>query len=212
MIAHSKSALIDPFNNRSARITDKRVLEVINHGHPPKNETLFAIPFRQRFANDAGATDMAVDGSVTPVDFKVSAITGRDVYLRSISVLIGDGGTPALNKFGSLAALANGVEICYVTQDNGEFVIHDGIKTNLEFIRIGVDTAGIGTGTDAFLADVSGGGTEKSYLPIIDLQETFGLPFGLKLRENSKDFLTFKVNDDLTGLTTFNIIGYGIQL
>jgi hypothetical protein len=212
MIAHSKSALIDPFNNRSVRVTDERVLEVVSHGHPPKNETLFAIPFRQRFTNDAGSTNMAVDGSATPVDFKVSAITGRDVYLRSISVLIGDGGSPALNKFGNLAALANGIEICYVTQDNGEFVIHDGIKTNLEFIRIGVDTVGIGTGTDAFLADVSGGGTEKSYLPTIDLQETFGLPFGLKLRENTKDFLTFKVRDNLSTLTTFDAIGYGIQL
>jgi hypothetical protein len=124
---------------------------------------LFAIPFRQYFKTDAGSDDMTIDGSVTNVDFKIKAIPGRDVYIRSIAVLIGDGGSPALNKFGALTALTNGVEICYVTQDNGEFVIHDGIKTNLEFIRLGVDTAGVGTGAEAFLADVSGGGTEKSY-------------------------------------------------
>lgn len=98
----------------------------------------------------------------------------------------------------------------------GAFVLHDGIKTNLEFVRLGVATAGIGTGTDAFLADVSGGGTEKSYMPTIDLKETFGLPFGLpfglKLRQGTLDCVTFTVADDLTALTTFDIIGYGVQI
>jgi len=199
-------------NDRYAKISKENALEVLNHGHPPKSETLFAIPYRKRFTDSSNSTDMAVDGSSTEVDFSISAIPGKDIYIRSLSVLIGDGGSPALSKFGALTALTNGVEICYVTQDKGTFVMHDGIKTNLEFIRLGVDTAGIGTGTDAFLADVSGGGTEKSYLPIIDLQETFGLPFGLKLRENTTDYLTFKVRDDLTGLTTFNAIAYGIQI
>lgn len=198
--------------DRYAKISSENVLEVLNHGHPPKSETLFTIPFRQRFSDSSNSTDMAVDGSSTEVDFYISAIPGRDIYIRSLSVLISDGGSPALNKFGALSALTNGVEFCYVTQDQGQFIMHDGIKTNLEFVRLGVDTAGIGTGTDAYLADVSGGGTEKSYLPTIDIQETFGMPFGLKLREDTTDYLTFRVKDDLTGLTTFNIIAYGIQI
>lgn len=209
---HSKVSIIDPDTGRSALVTDERVLQVINHGHPPKSETLFPIPFRERIETDAGSSDMTVDGSSTTVDFKVKAIQTRDVYIRSISVLIGDDGSPALNKFGALTALTNGVEISYVTQDEGEFVVHDGIKSNLEFIRLGVNTAAIGTGVDAFLADVSGGGSEKSYMPTIDIKETFGMPFGLKLRVDSNDFLAFRIRDDLTGLTTFNAIAYGIQL
>lgn len=197
----------------TAEINPEGTLNVVNHAHPPKAETLFALPFRERIFNPLNdSTDMAVDGSATPVDFLTRAIPEKDIYIRSLSVLIGDGGSPALNKFGNLSALTNGVEMCYVTQDLGEFVIHEGIQTNLEFIRLGVDTAGVGTGSDAFLADVSGGGTEKSYVPIIDMQETFGLPFGLKLRENTTDYLTFKVRDDLSDLTTFNIIAYGIQI
>jgi hypothetical protein len=195
-----------------AQVTAENVLEVINHNHPPKSETLFATPYRSRLLSDGGSDDMTIDGSTVNVDFKVSAHPAADVYIRSISILIGDGGSPALNKFGALTALTNGVEICYVTQDDGAFVIHDGIKTNLEFIRLGVDTASVGTGADAFLADVSGGGTEKSYMPTIDLQETFGLPFGLKLREGTTDYLTFKIKDDLTGLTTMNAIAYGINI
>lgn len=207
-----QTQLTDGFGSSNrASITEEGTLQVINHGHPPKTDTLFAIPFRQRFEN-SGSSDMTVDGSVTEVEFSIDSIVDRDIFIRSISILIGDGGAPALNKFGALTALTNGVEIVYATKDSGDFIIHDGIKSNLEFIRIGVDTAGVGTGTDAFLADVSGGGTEKSYMPIIDLQETFGLPFGMKLRANGEDKLKFIVRDDLTGLTTFNIIAYGIQL
>ena len=209
---HNSSAVTDPFNGRSMEVTPERAVNVINHGHPPKSETLFAIPFRQRVKDSGGVSDMNIDGSVTNVDYTVDAIQGRDIYIRSLSVEIGDTGSPALNKFGALSELANGVELCYVTQDQGSFVIHDGIKTNLEFIRLGVDTYSIGTGADSFLADVSGGGTTKSYLPIIDIQETFGLPFGLKLREATKDKFNVKIKDNLTGLTEFNIIAYGIQI
>jgi hypothetical protein len=77
---------------------------------------------------------------------------------------------------------------------------------------MGVDTGAIGTGSDAYLADVSGGGTEKSYLPTIDLEETFGVRYGIRLRKGTTDKLTFKIRDDLTGLTTHNAIGYGIRI
>jgi hypothetical protein len=62
------------------------------------------------------------------------------------------------------------------------------------------------------LADVSGGGTEKSYLPTIDLAESYGMTWGIRLRKSTTDSVTFRVNDNLTGLTTFNAIAYGIRL
>lgn len=208
-----KFQFLDGFGSgKKAKVGEEGTLQVVNHGHPPQEETLFAIPFRQRFQNSSASSDMAVDGSSTNVSFSICAISARDVYVRSMSVIIGDGGSPALNKFGNLSALANGVEFTYVTQDDGTFIMHDGIKTNLEFVRLGVDTPAVGTGTDAFLADVSGGGTEKSYIPTIDFKETFGLPFGLKLRKGSLDCVTFTVKDDLSALTTFDIIGYGVQI
>jgi hypothetical protein len=155
---------------------------------------------------------MRVNGSSASVDFYVAAQQDYDVYIKSISVLIGDGGTPALNKFGSLAALTNGVEWVLATQELGDYELHEGLKTNLSFIRIGVDTGAIGTGSDAYLADVSGGGTEKSYLPTIDLNDSFGLAYGIRLRRGTVDKLVFRVRDDLTGLTTFNAIAYGLRI
>jgi hypothetical protein len=210
---HIDCSLIDPANGRSALVSRERALHVVNHGHPPVGvDTIAAIPYREYFTN-SGSSDMAVNGSVTAVDFGLYAIDDHDVYVRTLSVIIGDGGTPALNKFGALSELANGVEISYKTSRDGTLIVHEGITTNLEFIRLGAATAlAIGTGSEAFLADVSGGGTEKSYLPTIDLVQAFGLPWGLKLSRGSSDTLNFKVQDDLTGLITFNVIAYGIRI
>lgn len=194
-----------------ARVNGEGILNVVTHPHPPRGEVAVAFPFRERFTDSGGSSNMAVDGSVTAVDYTVAAIKDFDVYICTLSVVIGDGGSPALNKFGNLSELPNGVMWYWDSQDEGNIVLHDGIKTNLEFIRVGNKTAGIGTGTDAFLADVSGAATEKSYLPLIDLDELFGLPYGIRLRKDTLDKLVFKVRDDLSTLTTFDIIAYGLK-
>lgn len=70
----------------------------------------------------------------------------------------------------------------------------------------------IGTGVEAYLADVSGGGTEKSYLPNIDMEDIYGFTWGLRLRKGTLDKLIFRINDNLTGLTTFNAIATGTRI
>jgi len=188
--------------------------QVVVQPHPPFETSTNVRPFRQFFTDNGTATgseDMIVNGSVTPQLFFVQADPEEDIYIKSISLEIGDSGNFSLNDFGALAALTNGVRWVYFTQDNGQDVLHDGIKTNKEFVRLGVNTAGIGDGTTAFLADVSGGGSTKSYLPIIDMGITFGMPWGLKLRRGSKDLLVFEVNDALAGMDIFNAIAYGIK-
>ena len=195
-----------------AKVNGEGEISVVVHPHPPRDEEENALPFRARFLDSAGSFDMAVDGSTNEVAYSVSANDEKDLYLKYISVTIGDNGSPALNKFGSISALTSGVSWTWDSQDEGSITLHDGIQTNLEFIRTGNDTGAIGTGTDAFLADVSGGGTEKSYLPSIDLAELFGLAYGVRLRKGTNDKMTFTVRDDLSSLVTFNAIGYGLQL
>lgn len=208
--------LVDGYGGKNAaKIDEEGQINVVVHPHPPVSESLTAQPFRQYFTDDgasSGSNSMRVDGSTTPVPFYISSNNEYDVYIKYISVVIGDGGSPALNKYGALTALTNGVTWSTTSNEIGDYELHDGIKTNLEFIRIGGDTASIGTGVDSFLADVSGGGTEKSYMPNIDLKETFGLQYGIRLKKSSTDRMMFTVNDDLTGLTTHNIIAYGIRI
>jgi hypothetical protein len=199
-----------------AKVNGEGELNVVVHPHPPRDEVFDVFPFRQYFTDDGTATgsnDMIVSGTVaSPENFYISASTEYDIYIKYISVNIGDGGTPALNKFGALSALTNGVKWTWFNQEAGDYELHEGIKTNLEFIRLASDTAAIGSGTDAFLADTSGGGTEKNYLPNINMSETFGLPWGLRLKKGTEDRVVFGVQDNMAGLLTFNAIAYGIRL
>jgi len=190
-------------------------IDVVIHQHPPIDEVRPALPFRSYFTDDGTTTGdniMRVDGSVAFVDFYVKASQDYDIYIKYITTEIGDGGTPSLNKFGNLSALFNGVAFLWDTQTEPEYELHEGIKTNKEFIRIASDSAGFGDGVNAFLADVSGGGSEKSYLPNFDTTEIYGLPWGLRLKKGSLDRIVFRVQDNLTGLTTFNAIATGTRV
>lgn len=193
-----------------AKVNGEGELSVVVHPHPPIDEEVNALPYRSYFEN-AGSNDMIVNGSSTSVDFSIDASQDYDIYIKSISVIIGDGGTPTLNKFGALTALSSGISFIYFNQLEGDYTLHDGIKTNLEFLRLG-ESIGFGDSTTAALADVSGGGTEKSYMPLIDMAKSYGMAYGLRLVKGTTDKLIFKINDDLTGLVTFNAIAYGIRI
>lgn len=187
----------------------------VERQYPPTDLDTVAIPFRQYFTDNGtstGSNVMTVDGSANFVDFSVNASAEHDIFIKYITCEIGDGGSPSLNKFGSLSALTNGLAWYWETQQESLYELHEGIKTNKEFIRIASDTAAIGTGTEAFLADVSGGGTEKSYFPNIDMEEIYGFKYGLRLRKGTLDRLIFRVRDNLSGLTTFNAIATGTRI
>lgn len=197
------------------KINEEGCFEVVQHAHPPLIESVDTLPFRQYFTDNgimSGSNDMSINGSGSSTDFYIKAQEDYDIYIKYISAEIGDGGSPALNKFGALSALTNGVGFYWFTQKSGEYELHEGIKTNKEFIRVGTDTGAIGTGVEAYLADVSGGGTEKSYFPQLDISESYGLPWGVRLKKGTTDRLIFRVSDNLSGLTTFNIVAYGIRI
>jgi len=209
------SQIIDGYGRKNkAKVNGEGELSVVVHPHPPEDEQITTLPFRQYFTSDGtitGSNDWTIDGSTSSQDFYINATPDYEIYINQISVLIGDGGSPNLNGYGALSALTNGVEWVYFNQQEGEYQLHDGVKSNLEFIRLGAKTGAIGDSTTAYLADVSGGGTEKSYLPLIDISETFGKPWGIRLRKGSTDKLIFRIRDNLTGLITHNAIAYGIR-
>jgi len=201
---------------KQLKINGEGEVAVVIHQHPPIEEDVAALPFRQYFTDNGiitGSNDMAVAPSALGyTDFYISANSNYDIYIKYITCEIGDGGSPSLNKFGALTALTNGVAFYWDSQTEPLYELHEGIKTNKEFIRIASDTAGIGTGVDAFLADVSGGGTEKSYLPNMDMTELYGLPLGLRLKKGTNDRIIFRIQDTLTGLSTFNAIATGTRI
>jgi len=180
------------------------------HPHPPVEDEISVLPFRQYCTDNGmstGSNDMIVDGSSTPVPFYVQASDDHEIFLKTLSVQISDGGGE-LDKFGNLSALTNGVSWSWETQMEGDYELHEGIKTNLEFIKIGLGEPAI---DKQYKLDQGGMGSDDTYIPVIDLTATFGITWGLRLRKGSTDKVIFTVNDDLAGLTVFNIIGYGIR-
>lgn len=180
------------------------------HNHPYVQETQESYPFSSFFEN-GGSSDMGVDGSTTSQVFSIQALVDRDVFIKSISVIVADAGA-TLAGFGNLAALTNGISFVYQNSTVGPVTIRDSIKTNLDFIRLGTSTGAVGDGTSAWKSDLSGGGAD-AYLPVIDCSAVFGYTYGLRLVKGTIDKLSFVVNDDLsTGLDQFDIIAYGVQL
>jgi len=187
---------------------------VVVHPHPPRDEEVEAFPFRQYFTDDGGTTgdnNMIVNATASASqDFYITASTEYDLYIKTLAVQITDGGA-TLEKFGALNALANGVKWIWFTNELGEYEMHDGITTNLEFVKTALGQPAFGAGTTAFRADLKGGSSDDTFLPVIDCTSTFGLPWGIRLKKGSKDKLIFRVQDNLTGMAVFNIIGYGIR-
>ena len=56
-------------------------------------------------------------------------------------------------------------------------------------------------------------GNAEGYMMAIDLENVFGLPFGLRLRAGTRDKIVFRVRDNLSsGIDEFNIVGYGTKI
>jgi hypothetical protein len=170
--------------------------------HPPLDEKVIGLPFRKYFTNN-GSNDMAVNGSLAaPVEFCVAADPIYDTWIKSVNIKLADAGAQ-FNEFGALPALANGVELLWSSQQIGEFVIHDGIKDNLEFFRLGGQTPNI--------VDISGAGSDAVIVQV-DMFGIFSPPFGLRLRAGTTEKLVLNVRDNISGVDSFNVIAYGINV
>lgn len=197
---------ITDLNGNRLRVGDEGEISVIPHTHPPLNEKILSLPYRQYFSDDGlvdGSNDMRVDGSSTNIDFYISALQREDVYVKTINVKLADSAAK-FNKFGNLTALANGVSFRWESQVEGELIIHDGIKDTLEWFRMSDQVPTI--------IDLSGGGADAAIITI-DLTKLFGSPWGVKLSAGTNDKIAFSVRDKIdVGLDEFTIIGYGVKI
>jgi len=205
-------AFIKGITGNTAKVNDEGAMHVINHLHPPEFDVVRLLPFSQFFTVDGtqnSSEDMRVDGSINNIDFFISAQNDRDIYVKSISIQISDPSSE-LDLFGSLPRLTNGIEISYLTQKFGKFIINDSVRSNLEIFRVATGGKGFGSGTGAFLASTKGMGGD-TYIPDLDLKIRYGLPWGLLLLKGSNDKLIVNVKDDLSAIeNVLNIRGFGM--
>lgn len=201
----------DPGNGQGLKVTAEGTLGVVYHDHPPVGDSVSSLPYRANFEN-AGSPFMMVLGSLAaPVDFTVEAVQGFDSYVKTISIEVTDT-NPLGRLFGALPRLTNGVEFIHVTQAGGERILTT-FRSNFELIRLGgPSTPAWGSGTSAFLFPNAVAQNADSYLIAIDLAVSLGMAYGLKLAVGSTDKFIFRVQDDLTGLTSFTAIVSGQQV
>ena len=195
-------------DGQSLNIDNEGNLNTVAHKRPPLVQETTLLPLREYFTNN-GSKDMDVDGSVTPIDFSIDANAERQVSVKSMFVSIVDAGA-SLSEFGNLPALTNGVEFIWQSQDFGEIVIASELKSNFDFVAFAGGNPSFGNGATAFIAP-NVIGNEEAIISFIDFQKLFGFEFGIPLRKGTKDRLLFRINDNVSGVTSFTAIGYGNQ-
>jgi len=183
-------------------------MHVRDNGLPPFGDDLESRVYRDYFRDESDGFDMRVDGATEVQDFTVKADQENDRYIKTISfVIAGDGAK--LNKFGDINALTNGVQFLY-EDESGIVIINEALKTNWDFVRLAAGNPSFGTGGDVFKGkDVEG--KVDAYIPVLNLSETFGLPYGIRLKASSSQKIIIRVRDNTTGVDSFNAIAYGFD-
>lgn len=207
-----KSNIVDNRNGNSLKVEGDGGINTYIVPRPPIDTDQIILPFSQYLTTNGestGATSMLVNGSTNNVNFYITA-KSYDVYINSISFVIADAGA-LLNQFGALAALTNGLDFYYFNQANGNYVIESAIKTNFDMIRLANFEPAFGTSTNAFQLTNAVSAAE-AFVGVIDLEDIFGLQWGLKLRANTTDRVGFIIKDNITGLDAMNMKCYGIRV
>lgn len=181
---------------------------VRDNGIPPFGDDTETRIFREYFRNSAESNDMRVDGSVTNQDFYIRADQVNDRFLTTISFVIADDGA-SFENFGAIPALTNGIQFFY-EDESGLVEIHEGLKTNWDFVRLSGGKPAFGTSTASFKAPNVEGKVD-AYIPVLDIKATFGFTFGLRLKARSSQRIVLRIRDNTSAIDSFNAIAYGFD-
>ena len=201
-----KTSLHSQKNGHSLGINEDGSINTTIIPRPPIGIEQQALPFAEYMKlNGTGTTSFLINGAVTNQDFYVMA-KDYDVYINTIVFEISDA-TATMNKFGNLTALTNGLDFFYFNELQGKYIIETGLKSNYDFVKLANFEPPFG---DTALTNAVG--ASEAYVGVIDLEDVFGLQWGLRLKANSLDRIGFTVKDDITAIDVMNIKVYGIRV
>ncbi len=142
-----------------------------------------------------GGHEMNVDGSSTPINFIAQPPSGKKWYIARMMLTLEDMAI-SHTKFGGLTPLTNGVDI-KVTESGVERPLAEHlIKTNSAFYQLAYDVVISSAITD-----------------ILSMRWTFtkGGTF-LELLNSTSDNFKVVINDNLTGLSSFQVLIQGYEV
>jgi len=202
------STLIDGSGNKyKAKVSNDNALYTTSLPYPPF-ETQLTRPYRRYLTDDGtttGSNDIGVDGSSTTQSFYVQADENSDIYILSLSIIIGYASSGKPYLFADGTALTNGLKLFYESTF-GENIIDDELKSNSEFLRLANNNLVL---SDWEVRHV-GALNDYGYFCQIDLN-IFSPGLGVKLDRGSSQRLVMQVRDDATAATTFNVQAYGFE-
>lgn len=141
------------------------------------------------------SNNMAVDGSVTPVVFKINP-PGDTIIMDVVRIIgyIQDGSVMDDGKFGGLTALTNG---CYMRKSDGIIQNYWNVKSNGELALLGYDLS---------YSDAAPGGSYGARFRVTYAGQD---KHGVTIRLDPDERLELVVQDNLTGLEVFHVISAG---
>lgn len=190
----------------TAGVTAKRALKVqqvpeSSQGIPPEDLTNLR-QLRKYLTNAAGSPDLNVNGSVTPVEFALSADSGITQWITGIRFLLEDTyleiNTNDFRRFGtaSTGALTNGIQI---------EIFQSGVTTDIAAEPI-VFLGDFLNYADSYINLPNSVGAQEDF---ILFRFEFDKP--VVLAEGSTDKLIVRINDNLTAIDSFKVIARGYQ-
>lgn len=197
-------------SGKEATVGEEGDVYTTNIGLPPKTVSAVLKPFASYMVNSAGSSDMQVTGTAAvPLDFYIESSNQGDRYIQTLAFTISDAGA-TLDKFGSITALTNGCQLIYEDSELGDVIIADALQSNFDFVQLCNFEPSFGTGNAAFRAtNVSG--TSEAFIPILDITDVFGMPYGLRLPQHSTKKLKLRIRDNTTGVDRFDVKVYGFD-
>lgn len=204
-----KSHIVDGGgSNNEAHVKDD-ALVVTHYTCPPLMPQKCKV-FSQYLTDDglsSGDEDMGIDGSVTEVEYFISANSNDDRYINKLIFLVGYGASAGLWKFAdSVGALANGVKLSYRDTYGGEVEIGI-LKSNGDFLR---QSLGSGIIPTAWELRHLGANNDYGFLCAIDISQLIP-PYGIKLDRGTNQKLVITIRDDCTDADDFNCRAYGFD-
>jgi len=198
----------DPATGRRLGVNSEGNLQVAVVSQPAadvSDETLERQKlYRGFFEDSTGSSDLNVDGSVTPVEFTISAVSGATRWVTGVRLLFNgtnlEMDTNDFRRFGTATAggspLTNGVEF---------FVVQGGLITNF-FVNPIVYMGDFFDFADGYLNLTNSVGSQEDFLSF-----DFDFDVPVVLTPNSTNRVVLKVQDDLTSIDLFKAIARGYR-
>lgn len=203
-----KARIVNSGEDERGLVVDKNNSALVsNTGVPPVDLNTSLRPFTEFFKDSTGAIDMRVDGSVNYKDFFIGSSSEGERYIHTLAFTIADAGA-SLKEFGGVAALSVGCSLIWQDSRLGDVAIAEELKSNFDFVQLCNFEPTFGSGTAAFLASNVIGSSE-AFIPILDIEDVFGLTHGLRIPQDTNRKLILRIFDDVSAIDRFDIKVFG---